>query len=711
MLQDWTKMNNRLCGLLFLLVLFCQRIGAEKLKLCVVESVHTAKNIRQFCPQLNTPGSQVECVIGNDRFNCLRRLTTNTADLTVLEPEDLVAASPYREYNILVTNELRLFQTEKERFKVVVLVNKDVKSIWNIKGKRFCHPGLDTTDDWTKAFSTYFDKWIITKECDPDKTLLENRINGLSSFFEAACIAGPWSSDTSFDNKLKSKYRNLCGACDNPLGCYSSDKYHGREGALLCLTDNAGDIAWVRLDDALEHFKEGQINKENFNYLCLDGTTRSMKSEPCVWITRPWPVVVARAEVAEKVEKMMTSSADPHSNMVLHDLLENYRTTPVSIDTLETPEDFLVKFSGFMSANNRAKCRPSRRVQWCIATNLEGRKCRWLRDAAFVYGVEPSITCKQETSRAACLTAIKNNQADIFVAQPEELYKARKMGLKSLVQAVPKKTNQFDRIAAVVKQDSRIKSFKDLRGTKACFTGYRDVGWYTFLSILKNMTGGRPECSDLEAVGNFFASSVVPGLADSEETIPSNLYFSAATAKKDLSALECLENDNGDVAFVNLKNVQEKIGNLKTDSRYDHLSSNGYRTLCLKETDESDVCTLAWSPLNAVVAHENLTDIRREEIYAMLLEINDLFGNTYKGEVPTFSMYGPYDSNKNVIFSAETQYLQMDVHQMHSKSYRDIVDRLVKPPTCNGSRNTNYLYGYIISIHIFVYIMKELLNA
>lgn len=37
---------------------------------------------------------------------------------------------------------------------MVVLVNKDVKSIWNLKGKRFCHPGLDTVDKWTKAFST-----------------------------------------------------------------------------------------------------------------------------------------------------------------------------------------------------------------------------------------------------------------------------------------------------------------------------------------------------------------------------------------------------------------------------------------------------------------------------------------------------------------------------------------------------------------------------
>lgn len=100
------------------------------------------------------------------------------ADFTVLEPEDLVAASAYNEYNVLVTNELRLFPdgneqskssnlsksylcsivvvafVEKQRYEMVVLVHKDVRNIWDVKSKIFCHPGLDTTDDWTNAFST-----------------------------------------------------------------------------------------------------------------------------------------------------------------------------------------------------------------------------------------------------------------------------------------------------------------------------------------------------------------------------------------------------------------------------------------------------------------------------------------------------------------------------------------------------------------------------
>lgn len=101
-----------------------------------------------------------------------------------------------------------------------------MRRIWDVKGKRLCHPGLDTTDDWTKIFSMvsltffvpivlvkivftrrslvfqYFENLIIKKECDANMTLFENRIHALSNYFETACIAGPWSADTVFDYQL-----------------------------------------------------------------------------------------------------------------------------------------------------------------------------------------------------------------------------------------------------------------------------------------------------------------------------------------------------------------------------------------------------------------------------------------------------------------------------------------------------------------------------
>ena len=60
---------------------------------------------------------------------------------------------------------LHYLLVEKQRYEMVVIVSKDVRNIWDVKGKRFCHPGLDTTDDWTNAFSTV--NFLITIPCLP----------------------------------------------------------------------------------------------------------------------------------------------------------------------------------------------------------------------------------------------------------------------------------------------------------------------------------------------------------------------------------------------------------------------------------------------------------------------------------------------------------------------------------------------------------------
>lgn len=50
------------------------------------------------------------------------------------------------------------------------------------------------------------------------------------------------------------------------------------------------------------------------------------------------------------------------------------------------------------------------------------------------------------------------------------------------------------------------------------------------------------------------------------------------------------------------------------------------------------------------MAHENITDLRREEIYSMLLEMDKIFGRKFNGQAPTFLLYGPYEDNQGVIF-------------------------------------------------------------
>jgi len=50
------------------------------------------------------------------------------------------------------------------------------------------------------------------------------------------------------------------------------------------------------------------------------------------------------------------------------------------------------------------------------------------------------------------------------------------MGLKSIIHAMAHSRQELNRIAAVVKRNSKFRVMKDLKGAKAAFTGYRSVG-------------------------------------------------------------------------------------------------------------------------------------------------------------------------------------------------------------------------------------------
>ncbi|XP_066599663.1 transferrin isoform X6 [Prorops nasuta] len=282
-------------------------VEAEKLKFCLSNSnKHTLRHIEALCSQLTADRQSdgVKCVLAENRYECIVKLANKAADFTIVEPEDVFVSSFYKEYSLRVTNELKIFSADA-LVEMVVLVHKSIKSRGDLKGRRLCHSGINDPEGWNKIFSTFFTDWLIPKECDSNKTLLENRLSGIANFFQAACIAGPWSHDSNIDSQLKSKYGNLCALCDNPLGCYSNDKYYGPEGAIMCLTDGVGDVAWARLDLAKEHFtKFGSAGRDEFQFFCNDGT---VSKNPCPWLRRPWPLVLAHSDRASEVNDIMTS--------------------------------------------------------------------------------------------------------------------------------------------------------------------------------------------------------------------------------------------------------------------------------------------------------------------------------------------------------------------------------------------------------------------
>lgn len=45
----------------------------------------------------------------------------------------------------------------------MAIAHKSVQRIWDIKGKRLCHPGFNTVDDWSTVFSTVSEPFFLRK--------------------------------------------------------------------------------------------------------------------------------------------------------------------------------------------------------------------------------------------------------------------------------------------------------------------------------------------------------------------------------------------------------------------------------------------------------------------------------------------------------------------------------------------------------------------
>ena len=136
-----------------------------------------------------------------------------------------------------------------------------------------------------------------------------------------------------------------------------------------------------------------------------------------------------------------------------------FMTMPIELEKFKTPADylqeecniyhyslFLFKFSTtfynefyfhtftifsvpdyYTTKDYHKKCNTqNRRVKWCVVTELETEKCKWLSFSAQAHGVEPLIECVQEISKEKCLKTVKYGWTDIFAIKPNLLSEAKK---------------------------------------------------------------------------------------------------------------------------------------------------------------------------------------------------------------------------------------------------------------------------------------------
>ncbi|KAL7037648.1 hypothetical protein ACKWTF_009312 [Chironomus riparius] len=613
----------------------------EKLRMCIVESRGSFRRTEQHCPIIENQ-TNIECIVGIDRLDCARRISKGYAHFGVFSSEDLVSAR-WATFQILVTNELR-FHAEEFEYDVVVVVDNEanINSAADLRSARLCHPGKGINDNWNDIISDYLESTMVARECEEDLTLAESRIKASANFFGPSCKAGPWVNDALQDSILKSKYPSLCSLCYDKSKCGIGDKHWGRRGALECLIGGSGQAAYVRLDDVKSFFngKNAEADPNNYSFLCPDGHLQPLTSEnPCTWISKPWPVIAAKRSHAEQVQEIfrkIDTTLQWQQSMLL--LLESYYINVTSLDVPIPIDDYLDKSTGYQSAHSFPACYPPRHIVYCTTSIIEFVKCSWLQEVSTVYGIEPNLQCIRGESLYRCLDDVNKNIADVvMVDQDERADSERKFNLIPLLSEFSFNFGNNYVTVAVVKENSPIKNFEDLKWKRACFPSYEGAAFYSVMENLQEFQYINNNCSN--GVIDFFASESC---------------FGSRNCKKEYSgdegALKCLD-QMGDVAFVNLELVRNLTG-----------PNQKYRVICganFKRTEiyhkSSDICYLSWTSKGTLLTSKTKDELRKNEFINTLKSMDYNFGKHKfrSGNIP-FTMFGPFDKKENVLFKDAT---------------------------------------------------------
>ncbi|XP_055300264.1 transferrin-like [Sitodiplosis mosellana] len=664
-----------------------------KIRVCFVEARGTYKKATKNCPILAAK-SNIECVIGTDRMDCMRRINKGTAHFGVFSPEDLIAAK-WAGSDVLITSELR-FNDDPFQFEVVAVVANDahINTIHDLRGARFCHPGHGLNRHWTEVMANYLESTMVARECEEDLSPLESKIKASSRFFGPSCKPGPWVPDPLQDAVLKKRYPSLCDACYNPGTCSKSDKYWGRIGPLNCLTSGDGQVAWVRLDDVRMHFGMTGLTAEAdpslYSYLCLDGHLQPLTNPtPCVWTAEPWPAVAAKREYAPIVQLLLEhldhNDETSWQNALLN-ILETYHVNIKQLDNTIPISDYLDQAVGFTSAYSFPSCNPPRAIVYCTTSLLEHSKCSWLQEVANVYGIEPSLQCIREMSLDRCMENVEHRASDVvFVGESERIRAERLHHLKPILYEFAKQKIDRYTVVAVVKINSEIYNFSDLNNKRACFPSFEGSAYFSVLETIRHMRGVTKEDNE-----SYSPNELSDFFSENSCTWAPNSSQCKAEYMGDEGALRCLTDNRGDVAFVDMAIFQQYIGLTAAvnGTKQSINTTLDYKLICPfgRNAKPDEYCYLHWASRGYIMISNQTKTLRQNEIYNTLRDMDRLFGKYYESHILPFSMYGPFDRKNDVMFHDRTEALRSIVEMEKDRTPRFLDETIRQYMTVDQQR-------------------------
>lgn len=605
-----------------------------EIRVCALED--ELEDCEAMAADMLEEGQRFVCVSARDRYDCMQRVMKQQVDMSPL-PGRYLGQDQLRMFAVMRDPAIT---TQRYRYKAVVVVRRStVSRLSDLRGKKSCHTGYGRTTGWRIPVALLKREGLISPACDPHQSSLEHEIASVARTFNRACVPGAWATSTNVDQALKNKYKAMCSLCRSST-CDKDDEYSGYVGALKCLTENGGDVAFSKLKVAQEFFTDNRaVDIKKYGLLCRDNRVvpiNSPEAEDCYWAARPWDAYVTSSTTSNnKVQKLFWALTQARRKGE-----ENLAGRKWYYTTLGLNSDFMDIYSENMTSQEYYRethmdvveaeemCQEEP-VSFCVVHADEYIKCRDLVNVLNLLGVSPPLTCVMEDSVDECIDRISIGKADLVTLTDTQrithpMFLSR-YNLESLVtENYGKAKNRLYYLLAVVRKSSGITSPKELAGKTSC----QKTGNTTVPVVIDDLL---KDC--MSAENDFFTSF--------------------------RDAFVCLTAGNKDVAF--LKYSALEAADIENTDQAEILNSENFQMLCHNGTvapvheDNFKDCNMGYVPADVVVTRRNETGARKENMRHLLLTASQNFGkrDSY------FRLFYKYFNSKDLLFKDRTTDLSV----------------------------------------------------
>lgn len=244
----------------------------QGMTLCVTSDPEMEKCVKMktaLKAQLIKP--EMHCYKAHSHINCMQAIRSGVADVSVFDASDVYTGG-FR-YDLIPFMSEVYNLGSPEYYVVAIAKDKDPDTeLTYLKNKRTCHSGVNTAAGWVFPMAYLISNgWIRPYGCDS--------LRAAAEYFSKSCVPGALSHEYSFGIP----YNNLCDLCHGTSRRYcrrdASEDFYGHTGALRCLVEGGGDVAFAKHTTVSENtggkrrewWARNRLN-DDFQLLCPDGT-------------------------------------------------------------------------------------------------------------------------------------------------------------------------------------------------------------------------------------------------------------------------------------------------------------------------------------------------------------------------------------------------------------------------------------------------------